>query len=265
MPKASVVEKRYLVDIEGFDEDIVDIMYGAGMTDAVVKFETNNLQDKAQLYRALTLNYPSKEDVPKEGLMLFVDELTLSNETIAKLIKTGKVTINGSFWKLSIIDRSFKLKESKPAIDLKEKAERENSKVQTEIAIKNISKLVANNELDYIFDTVTYIDKDLAIMGSNVIFIEKYFFEINKPDTNGVTISKKEDGKKTSTVFDIVLHRSIKDFGEYILFTGKKVHLFRMSTLASNPSEEALPKTVTSRCLFAIKNTKENKELICAK
>lgn len=109
----SASKKRYSVSIEGLDQEIVDIMYGAGMTDSIAYLETDDLEDKNQMYCSLANFEEEQGYVPEEdvGLRAFVNELDFfSDKAKSDLLKTGKFLINGDYWILSVIDNSFKSK-----------------------------------------------------------------------------------------------------------------------------------------------------------
>lgn len=101
--------EHYHVCIEGVDAEIIDIMYGAGMTDAIAKFETPDLFSKEVLFNAMASNYPSPDDVPKEALKQFLNEFTVSNEMMQTLNEKGTLCIDGDYWKLRITNKIFKV------------------------------------------------------------------------------------------------------------------------------------------------------------
>lgn len=112
MPNTTVStasQKRYSVHIEGLEDEILDIMYGAGMTDSIAVFETDDLEDKAQIHESLAAGWEDPKHVPEAELGVFVNELNFfSEKTKSALLKRGSYLIDGDYWIVSIVDNYFK-------------------------------------------------------------------------------------------------------------------------------------------------------------
>jgi hypothetical protein len=106
---SAVSKKRYSVRIEGLEDEITDIMYGAGMTDFIALFETDDLEDKSQIFKGLAAGWEQPKHVPAEELQAFVNELGfLAEKAKDSLLKRGSFLIDGDYWVVSVVDNSFK-------------------------------------------------------------------------------------------------------------------------------------------------------------
>lgn len=236
--------KRYHVFIEGIEDELIDVMYGAGMTDGFAVFETDSLTDQASLFDAMATNYLTASDVPEEELKLFLNEFRIHDEMMKTLSKRGKLFISNDYWVVRITDTHHHLTPKQyPAV----------------AALKKT--LDAGDANDIL--CLPSLDSGLTASGLNVIFLEEPCYGIKEP--NGAqfdTIITKQSGiKKTPIHFDLVDKPSIKYLDDFIVFAGKRIHVFEELLDHHNSTAESVLKKTNTRCLFIVNNTDKNKAL----